>query len=38
VGTRRAKTGIEWKKRKEGAGCAMRRERPSSTCGMDVAK
>jgi hypothetical protein len=33
-GTRREKTG--WKKRKECAECAMRRERQSSTCGMDA--
>jgi hypothetical protein len=32
------KTGIGWKERKEGAESAMRRERQSSTCGMDVAK
>jgi hypothetical protein len=38
VGTRREKTGIGWKGRKEGAECAMRRERQLSTCGMDVAK
>jgi hypothetical protein len=34
---RRKETGIGWKKRKEGAECATRRERQSSTCGMDVA-
>jgi hypothetical protein len=33
-GTRREKTG--WKERKEGAECAMRRGRQSSTCGMDA--
>jgi hypothetical protein len=38
VGTRRDKTGIGKKERKEGAECAMRRERQSITCGMDVAK
>jgi hypothetical protein len=38
VGTRREKTGIGWKERKEGAEYAMRRERQWSTCGMDVAK
>jgi hypothetical protein len=38
VGTRREKTGIGWKERKEGAECAMRREKQSSTCGKDVAK
>jgi hypothetical protein len=27
VGTRREKTGIGWKERKEGSECAMRRER-----------
>jgi hypothetical protein len=37
VGTRREKTDREWKERKEGAECAMRRERQLSTCGMDVA-
>jgi hypothetical protein len=37
VGTTREKTDIRWKERK-GAECAMRRERQSSTCGMDVAK
>jgi hypothetical protein len=35
MGTRREKTGIAWKEMKE---CAMRRERQSSTCRMDVAK
>jgi hypothetical protein len=34
----RTKTGIGWKERKEGAECAMSRERQSSTCRMDVAK
>jgi hypothetical protein len=34
VGTRREKTGIGWKERKEDAECVMRRERRSSTCGM----
>jgi hypothetical protein len=38
VGTRREKIGIGRKERKEGAECAMRRERQLSTCGMDVAK
>jgi hypothetical protein len=38
VGKRREKTDIGWKERKEGAECAMRRERQLSTCGMDVAK
>jgi hypothetical protein len=38
VGTRREKTGIGWKDKKEGAECAMTRERQSSTCGMDIAK
>jgi hypothetical protein len=38
VGTRRGKTGIIWKERKEGVECAMRRERKLGTCGMDVAK
>jgi hypothetical protein len=38
VGTKRGKTGIGWKERKEGVECAMRRERQSSTCRMDVAK
>jgi hypothetical protein len=38
VGTRRQKTGIGWKERKEGAECVMRRETQSSPCGMDVAK
>jgi hypothetical protein len=37
VGTRKEKTGIEWKKKKEGAECA-RRQRQSSTCGMAVGK
>jgi hypothetical protein len=32
VGTSREKTGIGWKERKKGAGCAI------STCGMNVAK
>jgi hypothetical protein len=31
VGTRREKTGIGWKERKEGAECAMKRERQLST-------
>jgi hypothetical protein len=35
---RRDKTGIGWKEREEGSECAMRKERQSSTCGMDVAK
>jgi hypothetical protein len=35
---RREKAGIVWKERKEGAECAMRRERQLSTCEMDVAK
>jgi hypothetical protein len=37
VGTRREKTGIGWKERKEGAECAMRereRDRQSSIRGM----
>jgi hypothetical protein len=37
VGTRREKTGIGWKERKEGAECAMRereRDRESSIRGM----
>jgi hypothetical protein len=38
VGTRREKTGIGWMNRKEGAECAMRKEKQLSTCGMDVAK
>jgi hypothetical protein len=38
VGTRREKTDIGRKKRKEGADCARRRERQLSTCGMDVSK
>jgi hypothetical protein len=38
VGTRREKTGIGWKERKEGAECAKRRERQFSICRMDVAK
>jgi hypothetical protein len=38
VGTRREKTGIGWKEGKEGAECAMKRERQLSTCGIDVAK
>jgi hypothetical protein len=36
--TRREKTGVGWKERKEGAECAMRRQRQLSICGMDVAK
>jgi hypothetical protein len=35
-GTRREKARIGWKERKEGAECAMGRERQSSICGMDV--
>jgi hypothetical protein len=38
VGMRRAKTGTGYKERKEGEGCALKRERQSSTCRMDVAK
>jgi hypothetical protein len=40
VETKREETGFGWKEGKEGAECAMRRERErqSSTCGMDVAK
>jgi hypothetical protein len=38
VGTRKEKTGIRWKERKEGGECAMKKERQSGTCGMDVAK
>jgi hypothetical protein len=38
AGTRGDKTGIEWKERKEGAECAMRRERQLRTCGKDAAK
>jgi hypothetical protein len=38
MGTKREKTGIRWKQGKEGAECAMRRERQLNTCGMDVAK
>jgi hypothetical protein len=43
VGTRREKTGIGWKERKEGAECAMRerereRERESSIRGMGERK
>jgi hypothetical protein len=38
VGTRREKTDIGQKEKKEGAECVMRRERQSNTCGMDVAK
>jgi hypothetical protein len=37
-GNEKEKTGIGWKERKEGPECAMKRERQSSTCGMDVAK
>jgi hypothetical protein len=37
-GTRREKTGIGWKERKEGLECAMRREKQVSTCGMHVVK
>jgi hypothetical protein len=32
------RTGIGRKKKREGAGCAARRERRSSTCGADAAK
>jgi hypothetical protein len=35
---RREKTGIGWKEKKEGAECAMKRERQLSTRGMDGAK
>nr|KAH0807639.1 hypothetical protein GEV33_015153 [Tenebrio molitor] len=40
VGTRREKTDIGRKERKEGAECAMRKERKRqlSTCGMDAVK
>jgi hypothetical protein len=38
VETRREKTGIGWKEKKEGEGCPMRREGQLSTCGMVVAK
>jgi hypothetical protein len=38
VGSRREKTGIEWNERKEGAECAVRRERQLSTCGINVEK
>jgi hypothetical protein len=39
VRPKREKTGIGWKERKEGAECAMRRERRQlSTCGLDVVK
>jgi hypothetical protein len=38
VGTRREKTGIGRKERKEGEECFMSRERQLSTCGMDIAK
>jgi hypothetical protein len=38
MGTRREKTGIRRKVRKEGAERAMRRDRQLSTCGMDLAK
>jgi hypothetical protein len=38
VGTRIEKTGIGWKEKKEGAKCAMRRERQLRTCEMDGAK
>jgi hypothetical protein len=38
VGRRREKTDIGWKEKKQGAECAMRRERQLSTCGMDVVK
>jgi hypothetical protein len=36
MGTREEKTGVGWKERKEGAECAMKRERQSSTCGMEA--
>jgi hypothetical protein len=38
MGTRREKTGIGRKERKEGAEYDMRRQRQLNTCGMDVAK
>jgi hypothetical protein len=38
VGTGREKIVIRRKERKEGAECAMRRDRQLSTYGMDVAK
>jgi hypothetical protein len=36
MGTRKDKTGVGWKERKEGAECAMKRERQSSTCEMEA--
>jgi hypothetical protein len=38
VGTRREKTGIEPKERKEGAGCATGERNDRVPCGMDAAK
>jgi hypothetical protein len=38
VGTRREKTSIGRKDRKEVEECVMGREKQLSTCGMDVAK
>jgi hypothetical protein len=38
VGMRREETGIRRKEMKQGAECAMRKEKQLSTCGMDVAK
>jgi hypothetical protein len=38
VGTRREKTGIGRKERKEGEEYFMMRDKQLSTCGMDVAK
>jgi hypothetical protein len=34
----RERTGTGWRRRKECAGCAVRRERRSSTCGEDAVK
>jgi hypothetical protein len=38
VETRREKTGIGWKERKEGAECTMRGDRQSSTFGMECSE
>jgi hypothetical protein len=38
VETTREKTGIGWKARKEGAECTMRRDRQSSTFGMECSE
>jgi hypothetical protein len=35
IGRRRKKTCTEWKERKKGAECAIRREKQLSTCGME---